>query len=384
MMSEFKKQLMFSMLASVAFLASTACGDKGSGASPEPVQGPEISLKPQAKPEPPKKAPKPRLDVRLFASADKALEYVLHKSRPLVVGFGEFHQHTGTVDTLSALKRFTDTMLPVMAARTSDLVVETWVSTGNCGQNEKRVTKDVSEVSKRPEATETETVKLIKKAEALGVQPHVLELQCNDYAKVLVDGGVDYLAMLELVGKRLGEKAKKALVYRDAQKAEKPKEDKKETGAPKMVALYGGAVHNDAEPEETWKTVTFGKELKQFSSERYVEIDLYVPEFIQDSDARAGVHPGQRRRQGREVVSPVREKRLLHRRGGHREEPVVVHHHLQEKRAESVGGVRTSFHAGPSRGFTEKRDADKAVERRRTAIRFRHRLPSRASSVRCR
>ena len=122
---------------------------------------------------------------------------------------------------------------------------------------------------------------------ALGVQPHVLELRCDDYQKLQGDGGVDYLALLELVGRRLGEKAEQALLFRDAERAGKktPPEKANAEASKKMVAIYGGAVHNDAEPAEMWKTVTFGKELDRFSSGRYVEIDLCVPEFVEASDA---------------------------------------------------------------------------------------------------
>jgi hypothetical protein len=263
---------------------TVACGDKGTSIKPsDSPPKPPSEVPGKRAPDPP--APSP--EVKTFGTAHAALQYVLEKSDPLVVGFGEFHQRTGTTATLSALERFSEELLPVIAGRTSDLVVETWMSAGACGKAEKQVTRDVDQVSDRPEVTESETVRLIKKAAALGVQPHVLELKCDDYQKLQVDGGVDYLALLELVGKRLGEKAEQALLFRDAERTEKktPPGKADALATKKMVAIYGGAVHNDAEPAEMWKSVTFGAELERFSSGRYVEVDLCVPEFVEAGDA---------------------------------------------------------------------------------------------------
>jgi hypothetical protein len=75
-----------------------------------------------------------------------------------------------------------------------------------CGEAEERVVEEVEEVSERPEATENETVKMLKRAEALGVRPHILTVGCEDYKSVFQeDGNVDYFRMLELVGTLLGQ-----------------------------------------------------------------------------------------------------------------------------------------------------------------------------------
>ena len=90
--------------------------------------------------------------------------------------------------------------------------------------------------------------------------------------KVEGDGGVDYLAMLELVKEHL---EKKSLSILDAKK-------NKAIDRP-LLAIYCGAIHNDALPEEIWKTVSFGPKLKELTGGKYVEIDLYVPEFIENN-----------------------------------------------------------------------------------------------------
>jgi hypothetical protein len=206
---------------------------------------------------------------RHFPTASAAIEDVITRTAPTVIGFGEFHQQSATKEVVSAIERFTANLLPMLSARISDLVVETWISTGQCGETETKVTAEVDQVSDRPPETENETIRMIKQAAALGVQPHVLKLGCDDYAGLQGDGGVDYLKLLELVGERLGEEAVFAMENRASQKA---------------VAIYGGAIHNDALPDEMWESVSFVPKLKASSAKiNYVEIDLYVPEFIQNS-----------------------------------------------------------------------------------------------------
>jgi hypothetical protein len=206
---------------------------------------------------------------RTFTCAAKALEAVIEETDPRVVGFGEFHQQTGTTDTLSTIERFADQLLPVMAQRTSDLVVETWVSEGRCGAVEKQVVSDVNKVSKRPDETEDENLRMLKAAKTLGVQPHILKMVCADYDRVhRADGGVDYLEMLELVARRLVETTRNIL-------------EKRPSGNHRMIAVFSGAIHNDLYPTKDWETFSYGPAMQKAARGRYVEIDIYVPEFVQ-------------------------------------------------------------------------------------------------------
>ena len=232
----------------------------------------DVTAAPHIERIPPDTSP-PEDPVRHFEDAAKALSYIIEHTAPSILGFGEYHQQDRTVGTRSSLKRFTEELLPVMKDSLSDLVVETWISSGNCGKQEAAVTSDVAEVTQRPEATEDETVALIQKAAKLGIRPRVLKMECDDYEKLQDDGGVDYLALLTLIGKRLGESAKTALKERMNQGSATP---------PKGIAIFGGAIHNDADPSEMWADVSFGGALREVSP-RYVEVDLYVPEFIRNS-----------------------------------------------------------------------------------------------------
>jgi hypothetical protein len=49
--------------------------------------------------------------------------------------------------------------------------------------------------------------------------------------------------------------------------------------------LYGGALHNDVEPSPERAAWSYGPELSAATGGRYVELDLFVPEFIDDSES---------------------------------------------------------------------------------------------------
>ncbi len=53
----------------------------------------------------------------------------------------------------------------------------------------------------------------------------------------------------------------------------------------KVVVTYGGAIHNDPAPTPERRAWSFGPAIEAYVKGRYVAIDLYVPEFIDGSDA---------------------------------------------------------------------------------------------------
>jgi hypothetical protein len=209
-----------------------------------------------------------------FTDAPAALAHVLARTKPRVVGFGEYHQVEGTVGIRSTLERFRRELLPLLAPSGSDLIVETWVSAGGCGRAEQQVVAQVDQVTERPAETENETVALLRDAKARGLAPHILELDCAAYERLLdPDGGLDYFAMLELVGRSLERKAAAVLEARGDD--------------PRLVALITGAAHNDAAPPELWAPISYGPGLAALTGGRYVEVDLLVPEFVEASKLAA-------------------------------------------------------------------------------------------------
>lgn len=226
--------------------------------------------------------------VTLHPSAEGALAEAL-RARPRVVAFGEYHQTHATVKLTSPLRRFTEQLLPGLAPRAADIVVETWVTQGQCGKQEEAVATEVPKTTQRPAATESELVTMIKRAKAGGVAPHILTLSCKDYEGLLDDkGAVDYEKLLALLRDLLAKGAKEALARLDraaGKDAAGTEAGGKEVAvgkeaADRLVLIYGGALHNDLEPDEAMRRYAFGQELQEVSGGRYLEIDLYVPEYV--------------------------------------------------------------------------------------------------------
>jgi hypothetical protein len=203
-----------------------------------------------------------------------ALREVLRRTSPRVMGIGEYHQKTRTVNVRSAVRRFSEQMLAAIGAETSDLIVETWVTEGRCGDDEKRVVKNVEKTTERPAATEDEVLSLLKRAKQLGVQPHILKVGCSDYKMLLGAGKVDYDKLLTMITRHLRQTATQILTARRGR-------DAGPAGGRRLVVLYGGALHNDLYPVEGLEGYSYAEALQKLSGDRYVELDLYVPELIE-------------------------------------------------------------------------------------------------------
>jgi hypothetical protein len=202
---------------------------------------------------------------RFFASSPEILQKLLAK-KPRVIAFGEFHQVEGGSRAPSAVKRFGDEMLVTLAPAASDLVLETWVTEGKCGATETQAVAKVEQTIQRPQATEDELVTLLKRSKAAGLQPHILTLSCEEYEEIQPkDGEVDYVKLLGVVTAQL----KKGI---DAALAKAPKQ--------KAVLVYGGALHNDLMPKKELAAFSFAAAVKKEVQGRYLEVDLYVPEYI--------------------------------------------------------------------------------------------------------
>lgn len=208
----------------------------------------------------------------VYASAGEALRAIL-EAKPRVLGFGEFHALKGAPPVATPLRRFTDGMLDVLGPHLSDLVIETWISEGRCGRAEEKVTTDVPRQTERPPETETDLMRLAKRARELGAQPRAMVLSCRDYETLLAKGGdVDYEVMLSLITRELLRVSLEAVRERDEKKGSRP-----------IVAVYGGAIHNDLMPHESTRQWSYASQLGEKSG-GYVEVDLYVPEYVEGND----------------------------------------------------------------------------------------------------
>jgi hypothetical protein len=215
-----------------------------------------------------------------FATAAQALEKVL-ATPARVVAFGEYHQTTETRKIQSSLSRFTEELLPVVSKLATDLVVETWVADGACGKRETKVVEDVQTTTERPPETENEIVTLLKRARAMGIAPHILTMSCKDYRRVTdKDGETDFAKMLTLTRERLQGEVGRWLL------APMPPTRK----GLRVVAVYGGALHNDLYPTPEDRPFAFGRALFAKAKGQYLEVDVFVPEYIL-ADKRMAAEP---------------------------------------------------------------------------------------------
>lgn len=212
-----------------------------------------------------------------FASAEDAFRAVLEATSPRVLAVGEAHAPKGSEGTASATKRFTDTLLPIVASRASDIVVELWAPDPRCREEVKAVASAQKPVTTAQAATnvnEYETLGV--RAKSLGTTPWLLKPTCADF-KAITEAGDDAVAvMLGLVESLTRARietllARNAAVAADAGVAELPRS---------IVLGYGGMMHNDLVPPPSTKPYAFGEELVRATGGRYVELDLVVPAFV--------------------------------------------------------------------------------------------------------
>jgi len=236
-----------------------------------------------ATPEPPQAAPVAaapafrdcgELSCKAFPSAVAAFDYVL-RDAPRVLAIGEAHAQSETpgaaAKSASSTKRFMDDLLPRLAPRAADLVIELWLANGSCGKVEQKVQKQQSAVTAPQAATnQNEFVELGHRAKALGIMPHALVPSCEQYQKIAGAGAADIEEMLAMI---------KSVTQRDV-------EELLSKRAPeRLVVAYGGAMHNDLVPRAGREDFSFGPELSRVTAQRYVELDLVIPEQIKDSEA---------------------------------------------------------------------------------------------------
>jgi len=212
------------------------------------------------------------LGCKAFPSAAAAFDYVL-REQPRVLAIGEAHAQSdaaAVVKSASSTKRFMDDLLPRLAPRAADLVIELWLANGSCGKVEQQVQKQQSAVTAPQAATnQNEFVELGHRAKALGIMPHALVPSCEQYQKIAGAGAADIEEMLAML-KTVTQRDVEALLSKRA--------------PDRLVVAYGGAMHNDLVPRAGREDFSFGPELSRVTAQRYVELDLVIPEQIKDTE----------------------------------------------------------------------------------------------------
>jgi len=210
------------------------------------------------------------LGCKAFESAADAFDFVLAE-RPRVLAVGEAHAQSDGPKTASSTRRFMDELLPHLAPRASDLVIELWLANGSCGKVERKVAEQQQAVTAPQAATnQNDFVELGHRAKALGITPHALVPTCEQYQKIAGAGAADIEEMLRMI---------KSVTEQDIEKL------LTQSAPDRLVVAYGGAMHNDLLPREGRADFSFGPALAEATGGHYVELDLVLPEQIKDTDA---------------------------------------------------------------------------------------------------
>ncbi len=213
------------------------------------------------------------LDCRQYDSFEEAFESTL-ASGPRVVAVGEAHAQKGTTVPSSA-KHFTEQILPRLAGRASDLLVELMNPPTGCAQTTDVVRQKQEVVTRQQAPTDQgEYVVMGERARALGIVPDLLRPTCADLDAVKAAGEDAVPASLAMIARLTAAQAEK-MVDRDARTP---------GDAKKLVLTYGGAIHNDLDPPKERAAWSFAPALDAYVGGRFVAVEVFLPELIEDTD----------------------------------------------------------------------------------------------------
>ncbi len=224
-----------------------------------------------------KPAPSPStcgpLACRLFDTPQQAFAAVLGQ-KPLLLAVGEAHAQAGSKKVPSATQRFTETLLPMLKGKATDLIIELLVADAKCKKTVRKVAAVQKPVTTKQRTTnKSEFVVLGEKSKSLGIKPHALFPKCKDYQAVVKAGPDGVSQMLTMIAELTQAKVERLLTQSDGALSAKSR----------LFIAYGGALHNDIKPPKGREAWSFGPQLYERTAKRYVALDLIVPEFIKDS-----------------------------------------------------------------------------------------------------
>ncbi len=218
-----------------------------------------------------------------FDKVEDAFQAVL-RDDPAVLAVGEAHAQRGATVASSA-RRFTEQLLPLLAGRTSDLLVELMMPPKGCTKQVESARSAQKPVTTQQAAgNQNEYVAMGEAARKLGIVPDLLRPSCEDLSAVEAsasggreNAGPDAIDVsLKTIARLTTAQAEKMI--------DRARADAADAAHTKMVVTYGGALHNDTAPPPERAAWAFGPALSKYVSGSYVELDLYVPEFIEDTD----------------------------------------------------------------------------------------------------
>jgi hypothetical protein len=186
------------------------------------------------------------------------------------LAIGEAHAPKGA-KAPSAAKRFTEELLPLLAGRASDLVVELMMPPGGCDDAAVEVRqKQAPATAQQAPTNQNEYLTMGERARALRIVPDMLRPSCADLASVAGAGDGAIEASLALIA-RLSTVQAERLLDRDA---------RSDTDRGKLVVIYGGMIHNDLKPPPAEAQWSYAPALDAKTGGKLVTLNLVVPEFI--------------------------------------------------------------------------------------------------------
>lgn len=206
-----------------------------------------------------------------FSSAREVLVPLLLREKPRVIGFGEAHAPANFRGE-TTVHRFSTQIFPTFSEGASYLLVELLAPPASgCDAAKKEAQKESDTITEGQSKTnQNEYLQLGTQAREQGVVPDILRASCEDMKNIASkDGGV--LAYMDTIGR---------LFVRDI--SARLGQTKK---ARPFVVAYGGALHNDATPRPGREAWSYGPEVTAATDQAYLEVDLIVPELVQDTES---------------------------------------------------------------------------------------------------
>lgn len=216
-------------------------------------------------------APCGALQCRLFDTPEQALAVVLRESRPRVLGVGEVHVKRDKGPRETTTQRFGDRLLPLLEGRAAHLVAETLVAPPGCADADAVASILDVELADQRDDNPTKMASLVGAANMLGIDGSLLEPTCDNFREVRAGGGDILPWMGVLIAELLHDEIDR-LLRTPAVGAD----------AGTMVVAYGGISHNDLVPRKDFDATTYGPRIDVQTQGRFVELDLFAPEQIDE------------------------------------------------------------------------------------------------------
>jgi hypothetical protein len=277
-------------LATLIALALVGCGHDPlpPPSTPKTIDAahPRLDAPTESNPWPPVTSPpagKPcgELGCMAFSTPRAAFAYTL-RSLPRVVAIGEAHAQKAAPNVDSATRRFTRDLMPELAQgrripgsptewHVKGMIIELLAPNRACEKHEEQAVAERTKPVTAPQAetNQSDFVALGFEAKRFGIQPEPLIPTCDELKGVLLTQEGDIAALLELIATITVREAVSFL-------------DQKPPG--EAIAIYGGLLHNDANPKPDHAAWSFGPRLREHARQSYVEVDLIVPELIRNEE----------------------------------------------------------------------------------------------------